>query len=53
MQLQLDIAADLPPVVADRIMIEQVLLNLLRNAIEAMHDTPWRSGNCCCRCVAR
>jgi PAS domain S-box-containing protein len=39
-QLQLDIAADLPPVVADRIMIEQVLLNLLRNAIEAMHDTP-------------
>ena len=27
---------DLPPVLADRMMIEQVLLNLTRNAIEAM-----------------
>ncbi|MDO8933937.1 MAG: PAS domain S-box protein, partial [Rhodocyclaceae bacterium] len=33
------IAADLPPVFADRIMIEQVLLNLLKNAIEAMQAT--------------
>jgi two-component system sensor histidine kinase DctS len=34
--LQLDIAADLPPVLADRVLLEQVLLNLTRNAIEAM-----------------
>ena len=35
-----DVAPDLPPVFADRIMIEQVLLNLIRNGIEAMADTP-------------
>ncbi|HZX26850.1 MAG TPA: PAS domain S-box protein [Telluria sp.] len=29
----------LPPVLADRMMIEQVLLNLTRNAIDAMADT--------------
>lgn len=31
---------DLPPIFADRVMIEQVLLNLIKNAIEAMRDTP-------------
>lgn len=31
---------NLPGVFADRIMLEQVLLNLIKNAIEAMHDTP-------------
>jgi len=31
---------DLPPIFADRVMIEQVLLNLIKNAIEAMHGTP-------------
>ena len=30
----------LPPVFADRIMIEQVLLNLIRNGLEAMAETP-------------
>jgi C4-dicarboxylate-specific signal transduction histidine kinase len=35
-----EVPADLPPVFADRIMIEQVLLNLIRNGIEAMADTP-------------
>ncbi|WP_036169982.1 nitrogen regulation protein NR(II) [Massilia sp. 9096] len=34
--LVLDIAPDLPPVLADRVLLEQVLLNLTRNAIEAM-----------------
>ena len=38
-RLATDIAPDLPPVFADRIMIEQVLLNLLKNAIEAMQAT--------------
>lgn len=31
---------DLPVILADRLMLEQVLLNLIRNAIEAMADTP-------------
>jgi two-component system sensor histidine kinase DctS len=34
--LLLDIEPDLPPVLADRVLLEQVLLNLTRNAIEAM-----------------
>jgi PAS domain S-box-containing protein len=39
-KLRLDLADDLPPVFADMIQIEQVLLNLVRNAIEAMNDLP-------------
>jgi C4-dicarboxylate-specific signal transduction histidine kinase len=39
-RLCIDIAPELPPVFADRIMIEQVLLNLIRNAIEAMAELP-------------
>jgi two-component system sensor histidine kinase DctS len=34
--LSVDVPPDLPPVLADRVLIEQVLLNLTRNAIEAM-----------------
>jgi two-component system sensor histidine kinase DctS len=34
------VAAGLPPVSADRVLLEQVLLNLTRNAIEAMRNTP-------------
>jgi two-component system sensor histidine kinase DctS len=34
--LQVDVAPGLPPVLADRVLLEQVLLNLTRNAIEAM-----------------
>ena len=33
-------AAGLPQVNADRVMVEQVIMNLLKNGIEAMHDTP-------------
>jgi len=37
--VQIDIAPSLPSVSADRTMLEQVLLNLTRNAIEAMANT--------------
>jgi two-component system sensor kinase FixL len=33
---------DAPLVLADRIQVQQVLLNLIRNAIEAMQDSPRR-----------
>ena len=33
---------DLPPVVVDRVQIQQVLLNLIRNAVEAMEGQPVR-----------
>jgi two-component system sensor histidine kinase DctS len=35
----LDLAPGLPPVRADKVMIEQVMLNLVKNAIEAMEQT--------------
>jgi len=35
-----NVPGKLPPIFADRVMIEQVLLNLIKNAIEAMRDTP-------------
>jgi C4-dicarboxylate-specific signal transduction histidine kinase len=36
--LQTSLADDLPPVFGDRIQLQQVVLNLLTNAIEAMRD---------------
>ncbi|MFL5299252.1 MAG: sensor histidine kinase [Anaeromyxobacteraceae bacterium] len=38
--IRLDVPHDLPPVFADKIMIEQVVLNLVKNGIEAMQATP-------------
>jgi len=38
--IALVLASELPEVVADTIQIEQVILNLLRNAMEAMADIP-------------
>jgi PAS domain S-box-containing protein len=38
--LKLHIPGALPNIKVDRIQIEQVLVNLIRNAIEAMSDTP-------------
>jgi len=42
-RIDVSVPPDLPAAYADKIMIEQVLLNLVKNGIEAMHDTP-RSG---------
>jgi len=39
-RIVLQIPPELPPVSADRMMLEQVLLNLTRNAIEAMQASP-------------
>jgi two-component system sensor histidine kinase DctS len=36
--LQVEVPPDLPAVLADRVLLEQVLLNLTRNAIEAMQN---------------
>jgi signal transduction histidine kinase len=36
--MTLDLAADLPLVAGDRVQLRQVLLNLVRNAFEAMHQ---------------
>ena len=38
-QVQVQVAPDLPPVLCDRTMVEQVLLNLARNGMQAM-DRP-------------
>jgi two-component system sensor kinase FixL len=38
--VRFDLAPGLPPVSIDRIQIQQVLLNLLRNSIDALEDTP-------------
>jgi NO-binding membrane sensor protein with MHYT domain/signal transduction histidine kinase len=37
--LRTDLAADLPQVMADRVQLQQVLMNLMINGIEAMKDT--------------
>jgi PAS domain S-box-containing protein len=39
-RISVTVPPDLPPAYADKIMIEQVVLNLVKNGIEAMHDTP-------------
>jgi signal transduction histidine kinase len=36
-QVQLNLAPGLPPIVCNGVQIEQVILNLLRNAVEAVH----------------
>ena len=41
--LRTSVAEELPPVLGDRIQLQQVVLNLLTNAIEAMRDVADRS----------
>ncbi|MFT3802315.1 MAG: sensor histidine kinase [Burkholderiaceae bacterium] len=43
--LETDLRADLPPAFADRVQIQQVVGNLVLNAIEAMVSVPARSRN--------
>lgn len=43
LEMGLDLTEGLPPVLGDRVLIEQVLLNLVRNALEAMEGDPGRS----------
>jgi len=45
-RVQVDVAQGMPPVLCDRTMVEQVLLNLARNGMQAMPDgdPPARSG---------
>ncbi|MBX6420455.1 MAG: PAS domain S-box protein [Nevskia sp.] len=38
-RLLLDLAPGLPPVVADGVQIQQIVLNLIRNAVEAMDES--------------
>jgi signal transduction histidine kinase len=38
--LTLDFAADLPPVLGDRVQVQQVILNLMLNAAEALQGSP-------------
>jgi signal transduction histidine kinase len=39
-ELDLQVTADMPPVWADRVQLQQVILNLILNAMEAMTESP-------------
>ncbi len=41
--LELNLAADLPPVLIDHVQIQQVVLNLVRNSIDALSDCETRT----------
>ncbi|HTW33177.1 MAG TPA: PAS domain S-box protein [Rhizomicrobium sp.] len=41
-KLRSNLAKDLPPVLVDKVQIQQVMINLVRNAVEAMQDSPKR-----------
>lgn len=41
-RVRFDLAPGVKLVLADKVQVQQVLLNLLRNAVEAMHDSPRR-----------
>ncbi len=41
-RLELTMADELPPVMIDRVQIQQVIANLMRNAVESMKESPRR-----------
>jgi nitrogen-specific signal transduction histidine kinase len=41
--LRTELAHDLPPILGDRAQLQQVVINLLMNSIEAMHEVDERS----------
>jgi C4-dicarboxylate-specific signal transduction histidine kinase len=43
-RLQAELADDLPPLQVDAVQIEQVILNLVRNALEAIYETLGQHG---------
>ena len=43
MVLRLELAADLPPVIGDRVQIQQVIMNLVLNATDAMSSVEDRA----------
>ena len=40
LKIDIDLAPELPQVFIDKVMVEQVLLNLVKNAMESMRDIP-------------
>lgn len=48
-ELDIDIPTDLPRALADRVQIEQVLVNLLRNAIDELREQPRDERHICVR----
>jgi PAS domain S-box-containing protein len=41
-EVETSLAPDLPPALADRVQVQQVLVNLIRNGVEAMDSSPDR-----------
>ena len=39
-EIELELTRELPPVLADRVQLQQVLLNLVMNGVEAMNEVP-------------
>jgi signal transduction histidine kinase len=52
-QLQTALAADLPPVWGDRVQVQQVIMNLILNAKEAMDGAGWQPRALCITSRAR
>jgi signal transduction histidine kinase len=48
--VQIEVDAGLPPVLGDRMQLEQVLLNLIINAVQSMSDVHDRARNLIIRC---
>jgi signal transduction histidine kinase len=51
--LQMDLAADLPSVVGDRVQLQQVVMNLIMNGVEAMRSVPEHERNLLVRTEGR